>query len=76
VGALAEGNVWVSEAIREAVSSSRSGGITVRFVQSILSRWMREGYKAPFAASAGGARQPSSAAAIDAWAERKKRGND
>jgi len=74
-GALADGNTWVSEAIREAVSSSRSGGITVRFVQSILSRWMREGYKAPFAVSAGGSRQPSSAAAIDAWAEGKKHGN-
>jgi len=63
-GWVASGNEWVIEAIREAASSARSGGISVRFVSAILSRWEREGYKAAFGKEA-------QTNVVDTWLEKQ-----
>lgn len=49
-GGQASGTDWVCEAIREAAMSSDGRGVRVKFVQAIVDRWMREGFKAPFRA--------------------------
>lgn len=40
------GAEWVLAAIEEASASSRGGPPNMRFLQSIVDRWMRDGFKA------------------------------
>ncbi len=60
-GHAADGCQWVIEAIREASRSSTRGAISVKFVDVILQRWMREGFKTPYR------RASSSMSVVDEW---------
>jgi hypothetical protein len=47
-GATESGPGWLLAAIEEATRASTNGRVSVNFVNSILSRWYRDGFKAAF----------------------------